>query len=190
MLPEKVVACRATLYRGRFSSMSRFGQKSRICLSAGSRMSYAARTANGGLAATIRAAPWVRQAGGRAARRGGGRHREHRPPHPTKHRSRAGSWGQRQHASNPMTTAAAIECPYDIRSLNGDPEGLPLVIQARQDRDPHGLCVWIGAHHDWIAERLRARGALLFRGFDVSTAPAVDRFRNSPFTCPGVVTTG
>ena len=78
-----------------------------------------------------------------------------------------------------MTTALAIEDPYDIQTLNGDPDGLPLVIRAREDRDPEHLRSWISAHREWIADRLRSHGALLFRGFDVTDAPAFERVARS-----------
>ncbi len=50
-------------------------------------------------------------------------------------------------------TVAAIECPYDIRSFNGDPNGLPLILTPRQDRDARRLCTWIGAQHGTITSR-------------------------------------
>ena len=74
-----------------------------------------------------------------------------------------------------MTTALAIEDPYDVQTLNGHPDGLPLVIGAREDCDPERLRTWIGAHHGWLADRLRRHGALLFRGFAVTDAPTFER---------------
>jgi len=74
-----------------------------------------------------------------------------------------------------MTAAPAIECPYDISTLNGEPEGVPLLIQARKDADPDNLRHWIAAHRDWIDERLLVHGAILFRGFNVGDAPAFER---------------
>ena len=78
-----------------------------------------------------------------------------------------------------MQAATAVECPYAVRTLNGAADGLPLVIQTEHDRDPERLCAWVGAHHEWIEERLRTHGAVLFRGFDIDTAPTFERVARS-----------
>jgi len=72
-------------------------------------------------------------------------------------------------------TAAAVECPYDIRSLNGDPNGLPLMITPRQDGDARRLRTWLRAQHAWIEEQLHTHGAILFRGFAVNDAATFER---------------
>jgi len=71
-----------------------------------------------------------------------------------------------------MTAASS---PYDISTLDNSPAGLPLVVGARDDRDPAHLVDWIGAHHDELATRLAQHGAILFRGFDVFDAPTFER---------------
>jgi len=65
--------------------------------------------------------------------------------------------------------------PYGIRPWEGSSEGFPLVIQARDDRDPARLCRFLAEHHEWALQSLAAHGALLFRGFDVEDAPVFER---------------
>ena len=65
--------------------------------------------------------------------------------------------------------------PYHVHTWEGSAEGFPLVIQAREDRDPARLCRFLAEHHDWALQALAAHGALLFRGFDVTDAPAFER---------------
>jgi alpha-ketoglutarate-dependent taurine dioxygenase len=74
-----------------------------------------------------------------------------------------------------MTSAALIEEPYEIRTLNGKPDGVPLVIEARRDRAAPQLCAWIAAHHVSIHEQLQLHGAILFRGFAVNDPPTFER---------------
>ena len=66
-----------------------------------------------------------------------------------------------------------------IRSHDGSPDGVPLVIEAQGDRSVAGLCAWIAARHDWIEDRLLEHGAMLFRGFEVFDAPAFERVARS-----------
>jgi alpha-ketoglutarate-dependent taurine dioxygenase len=65
--------------------------------------------------------------------------------------------------------------PYDIRVWEGSEQGLPLVVEARSDRDPARLCRFLADQHDWARRSLAAHGALLFRGFDVRDAAAFER---------------
>jgi alpha-ketoglutarate-dependent taurine dioxygenase len=65
--------------------------------------------------------------------------------------------------------------PYEVRTLDGNPEGLPLVLSPRHDRDAGRLADWLHGHRDWVADRLAHHGALLFRGFEVSDAPGFER---------------
>ncbi|HVN85116.1 MAG TPA: TauD/TfdA family dioxygenase [Candidatus Binatia bacterium] len=74
-----------------------------------------------------------------------------------------------------MSSAAAMQCPYEIRTLNDRPDGMPLVIRAGRDRDARQLGAWIAERRDWIDERLHAHGAILLRGFDVTDAPTFER---------------
>ena len=74
-----------------------------------------------------------------------------------------------------MSQDAIPASPYDIHVWQGTGEGFPLVIQARDDRDPARLCRFLAEHHDWALQKLSAHGALLFRGFDVGDAPAFEQ---------------
>jgi hypothetical protein len=74
-----------------------------------------------------------------------------------------------------MAAPSRLDSPYDVRTLNGEPDGLPLVIQARDDPDPAHLCRWIAAQHDRVEERLATHGAILFRGFEIADAPTFER---------------
>lgn len=56
----------------------------------------------------------------------------------------------------------------DYRIAPLDESGLPLVLQPRADASIPGLVAWLRARPDWVAEKLVAHGALLFRGFAVS----------------------
>ena len=49
-----------------------------------------------------------------------------------------------------MTSAAASEEPYEIRAFNGEPDGVPLVIAARDERAAHRLCAWIAAQRSLL----------------------------------------
>ena len=48
-----------------------------------------------------------------------------------------------------MSLAPIPASPYDIHVWQGSSEGLPLVIQARDDRDPARLCRFLAEHHDY-----------------------------------------
>lgn len=52
--------------------------------------------------------------------------------------------------------------PFDTR-------GLPLVVEPDGAADAGGLAQWLRTETDEVRDRLRTHGALLFRGFDVST---------------------
>lgn len=65
--------------------------------------------------------------------------------------------------------------PYDVREWEGSHEGLPLVIEARGDRDPARLGRFLLEQKDWVRERLAAHGAILLRGFDVNDARAFEQ---------------
>jgi len=58
---------------------------------------------------------------------------------------------------------------YRVEPL--DERGLPLVVRPGEggDRSVERLAAWLREHPEWVAERQVAHGALLFRGFDVST---------------------
>jgi len=71
--------------------------------------------------------------------------------------------------------AQSVQCPYDLSTLDGSPDGLPLVVTPRGDRDPRQLAAWIRDQHDWIAAQLTRHGAILFRGFDVADPAAFER---------------
>ena len=62
-----------------------------------------------------------------------------------------------------------------IRTWNAQPDGLPLVVEARAERSVDALLDWIAARHDLVKDRLLAHGAILFRGFEVFDAPAFER---------------
>jgi len=82
-------------------------------------------------------------------------------------------------AAQPSTPPGPLhlpdQCPYDVRPLDNHPDRLPLVIAARTDRSVDHLCAWMKANEAWVAEQLRTWGALLFRGFAVTDAPAFER---------------
>ena len=73
----------------------------------------------------------------------------------------------------PQPTPAT--CPYRLATLDGSPDGLPLVIEPIADRDAEQLVAWIRANRDWVAGKLTSHGAVLFRGFDVAGAPGFER---------------
>jgi alpha-ketoglutarate-dependent taurine dioxygenase len=76
-------------------------------------------------------------------------------------------------AASSSISAASTEPA--ISTLDGQPDGVPLVVEARGDRSVDGLCAWIAAHHDYVRERLRTNGAILFRGFEAFDAPSFER---------------
>ena len=69
--------------------------------------------------------------------------------------------------------AAPVADPA-IRTWDGRPDGLPLVVEARGERGADALRGWIEARRDLVADRLLAHGAILFRGFEVFDAPAFE----------------
>jgi alpha-ketoglutarate-dependent taurine dioxygenase len=73
-----------------------------------------------------------------------------------------------------MLPARMIDSPYDISPWDAA-EGLPLVVRAAADRDPDRLCQWLSANRDWLIDRLRAHGALLFRDFAIDGPTAFER---------------
>lgn len=73
-----------------------------------------------------------------------------------------------------VAAAARPDSPYAVHTWDGTPDGLPLVIEASGDRDPHRLREWMLREHDWLLGRLAAHGALLFRGFAIDDAPAFE----------------
>ncbi len=74
-----------------------------------------------------------------------------------------------------MTNSPSPESPYDIHPWEASSASLPLVIEARGDRDPARLCRFLADQHAWAREKLAAHGAMLFRGFDVNDAPTFER---------------
>jgi alpha-ketoglutarate-dependent taurine dioxygenase len=71
--------------------------------------------------------------------------------------------------------SAPASCPYDVHPLDIHPDRLPLVIEAKTDRDVAHLCDWIADNHEWVRAELRRWGAILLRGFAVNDAPAFER---------------
>ncbi len=69
-----------------------------------------------------------------------------------------------------MVAATPLESPYTV-----GPDALPLVIEARDDRDVGRLCDWLRAERGFVQERIVRHGALLFRGFDVREAADFER---------------
>jgi alpha-ketoglutarate-dependent taurine dioxygenase len=75
----------------------------------------------------------------------------------------------------PDPIAPPAGCAYEVELLDVHPDRLPLVISAGGERDPERLVAWLGRHAAWVAERLRAVGAILFRGFAVDGPSAFER---------------
>lgn len=74
-----------------------------------------------------------------------------------------------------MAAPALPSSPYAIRTWDGAPDGLPLVVEAPGgDGDPARLRAWIATERDWLLDRLVAHGAILFRGFAVEDAPSFE----------------
>lgn len=73
--------------------------------------------------------------------------------------------------------AASIDdaLPYATETLTGDPAGLPLVVLAGGDPSLDRLCGWLASHPDWVQEHLARHGAILFRGFAVSSPADFER---------------
>lgn len=74
-----------------------------------------------------------------------------------------------------MQPAQRAEIRFPFNVSNADPVRLPLIIEPAEQTAIEPLCDWLRQNADWVQERLTAHGALLFRGFDVSDAPAFER---------------
>jgi hypothetical protein len=89
-------------------------------------------------------------------------------------------WRQNHHGQG-KAMAQAAEAPsgtergYRIASLNGEPAGLPLLIEPGESKDVGRLCAWLRASADWVQGRLVAQGAMLFRGFAGDGPPDFER---------------
>lgn len=59
------------------------------------------------------------------------------------------------------------EIPYQLGTLEGAKDGLPLVVRPAGDPSLGPLCAWLVANASWVQERLARHGAILFRGFGV-----------------------
>ncbi|MBC8067503.1 MAG: TauD/TfdA family dioxygenase [Deltaproteobacteria bacterium] len=57
-----------------------------------------------------------------------------------------------------------------LQSLPEARRGLPLVIAPHDDRRAEWLAEWLSARAEWVAGQLLEHGAILLRGFDVTTA--------------------
>ena len=53
--------------------------------------------------------------------------------------------------------------------------GLPLFVEANGQPDLERLCDWLREQSQWVEQKLIEHGALLFRGFDVTEAGALER---------------
>ena len=62
-----------------------------------------------------------------------------------------------------------------LSTLDGKPDGLPLVVEPRAWRDTGALEAWLREHAEWVAARLRRHGALLLRGFAVDAPEDFER---------------
>jgi len=69
-----------------------------------------------------------------------------------------------------MGAATVTQVPYRSYALPVHADGLPLVVEPHDDRDPDRLAAWLRANPDWVAAALVEHGALLFRGFAVADA--------------------
>lgn len=70
---------------------------------------------------------------------------------------------------------AEIQPPYDVSTLDGDPNGLPLVVRPAGDPSVARLVGWLREHPDWVQERITRHGAILFRGFAVGSPDDFER---------------
>jgi alpha-ketoglutarate-dependent taurine dioxygenase len=68
-----------------------------------------------------------------------------------------------------MIDGARATEPYETSTLDGTPDGMPLVLEPRDDRDPERLVSWLRDNATWVGERLARHGAILLRGFDVAS---------------------
>jgi alpha-ketoglutarate-dependent taurine dioxygenase len=70
-------------------------------------------------------------------------------------------------------TAALETAPhsdYGTGTLDGRPDGLPLVVRPGADAGLGRLCGWLRDNEEWVQHRLALHGAILFRGFAVRSA--------------------
>jgi Taurine catabolism dioxygenase TauD, TfdA family len=74
-----------------------------------------------------------------------------------------------------MIASAESTQTYAISTLDGTPDGLPMVIEPNDDRDPGRLATWLEGEAVWVTERLARHGAILLRGFDVADGDAFER---------------
>jgi alpha-ketoglutarate-dependent taurine dioxygenase len=74
-----------------------------------------------------------------------------------------------------MGAPLAAAAPFRAQPLAVHPDGLPLVVEPHDSRDPGQLAKALRAHADWVTDALTRHGAILFRGFDVGDAPAFER---------------
>ncbi len=74
-----------------------------------------------------------------------------------------------------MAAVTPLESPYLLSPGEAEPAALPLMLEARGDRDLGRLCAWLRARPDWVQAQLTRNGAILFRGFDVPDARAFER---------------
>ncbi len=61
-----------------------------------------------------------------------------------------------------------------LQSLPEAKNAVPLVIAPRDHRAPTWLADWLRAHAGWVGEQLTTHGAVLLRGFDVTTPAAFE----------------
>jgi hypothetical protein len=59
---------------------------------------------------------------------------------------------------------AESEVHYEITTIDGAKDGLPLVIRPAGDPSLDRLCSWLESNAVWVQERLARHGAILFRG--------------------------
>src|SRR6187401_763595 len=64
-----------------------------------------------------------------------------------------------------------------MRGLNGGT--LPLVIEPENDRRAENLTAWLASERESVERKLLEHGALLFRGFDITTPAAFEQIARS-----------
>lgn len=65
--------------------------------------------------------------------------------------------------------------PYELTTLDGAKDGLPLVIRPAGDPSLDRLCAWLRSNPAWVQELLARHGAILFRGFAVGSPADFER---------------
>ena len=73
-----------------------------------------------------------------------------------------------------MVASAGAAVPHATYPLPGQPDQLPLVVEARGERTATALASWLRADGAWVSEALTHHGAILFRDFDIADAPAFE----------------